>query len=140
MGCSWWGWLAVGMVRPEQGPEVREPSTRRAEGEHPGEKGARPTCRKAEVASRSLSCPHTLGFAGRAEAGEEEDGQTGHAGTPALPHRGLGARLSLQGQLVELILRLILIQRHLGHMDLITPLAPAALRPPLLRTQGHRST
>ena len=37
------------------------------------------------------------------------------------PHRGLGARFPLQGQLVELILCLILIQRHLGHTGLITP-------------------
>lgn len=33
----------------------------------------------------------------------------------SVPHRRLGARLPLQGQLVELILRLILIQRHLRH-------------------------
>lgn len=31
----------------------------------------------------------------------------------SLPHRGLAARLPLQRQLVELILRLILIQGHL---------------------------
>lgn len=70
--------------------------------------------------------------------GERGGGEWGSRDSPA--HRGLRAWLPLQGQLVELILRLVLIQRYLGHPGRITPTAPDALRSPLSRAQAHRST
>lgn len=96
-------------MKGAQGPAVQrgEALGIREAVQHPG-----------EVATESSSCPHILGFSGRVMLGEE-DGQGGKL--VSLSHRGLGAWLPLQGQLVELILCLILIQRHLQHTGLIKP-------------------
>lgn len=111
-------------------------------GEQRGE--AREIREPAQEAAKSSSCLHIPGFSAGAEVGEEEDGQVRKQGS--LPHRGLGAWFSLKGQLVELILRLILIQRHLQHTGLITPTGPCCSQEPAAQSprsqcppRGHRA-
>ena len=76
VGCNSWGWLAMEMVGPELGPEAggaQSPGEQRGEslgeGSLPNTTALPPGClcptrRMGEVAAKSSSRPHILGFSG----------------------------------------------------------------------------